>query len=110
LVKGDIILRRGRMPDPIKLSKALRDAGWKVKVYSNERLEPPHVTILCRGKVWRFNLREKVFMVPPGGKWGDIDPKVKDLVEKEWKTLCNAWNAKHPSNPVAIIEDEDVDN
>jgi len=29
------------MSDPIKLPKQLRAQGWKVKVYDNERLEPP---------------------------------------------------------------------
>ena len=29
------------MPDPIELPKKLRMRGWKVKIYSRERLEPP---------------------------------------------------------------------
>jgi hypothetical protein len=39
------------MADPLNLPKKLRAQGWKVKVYSRERLEPPRLTLICREKV-----------------------------------------------------------
>lgn len=94
------------MPDPIELPKKLKAQGWKAKVYDNERLEPPHLTLICRERVWRISLREKDFMVPPGGRWRDIDPAVRAILEEQWETLCDAWDAKHPTNPVSSEEDE----
>jgi hypothetical protein len=38
------------MADPIELRRKLRSLGWKVKVYSRERLEPPHLTLICRAR------------------------------------------------------------
>lgn len=55
------------MADPIRLPRKLREQGWKVKIYDNERLEPPHITLICRERVWRVGLRERDFLVPPGG-------------------------------------------
>jgi hypothetical protein len=100
------------MPDPIELPRKLKARGWKVKVYDNERLEPPHLTLICRERVWRIGLRDKDFMVPPGGRWRDIDPEVKAILddEEQWKALCDAWDAKHPTNPVSSEEDEDDGN
>ena len=98
------------MPNPIELPRKLREQGWKVKVYDNERLEPPHITLRCREKVWRIGLREKEFMVPPGGRWRDIDPEVSAILDRKWQTLCDAWDAKHPTNPVSSVEVEDDGN
>ena len=73
-----------------------------MKVYDNERLEPPHLTLICREKVWRIGLRDREFIVPPGGRWKDIDPEVKALLEdeKKWRLLQDAWDKKHPTNAV----------
>lgn len=98
------------MPDPIELPRKLKAQGWKVKVYDNERLEPPHLTLICRERVWRIGLREKDFMVPPGGRWRDIDPEVRVILEEQWETLCDAWDAKHPTNPVSSEEVKDDGN
>lgn len=95
------------MPDPLELPKKLRVKGWKVKLHDNERLEPPHVTIIRREKVWRIGLRDKDFMVPPGGHWRDIDPDLRAIIEDHWETLCDAWDRKYPTNPVLSEEDED---
>ncbi len=98
------------MADPIKLPKQLRAQGWKVKVYDNERLEPPHLTVICRERVWRIGLREKDIMTPADGRWQDIDPRVKAILDHQWETLCDAWDKKHPTNPVSSEEDEDDGN
>jgi hypothetical protein len=95
------------MPGPIELSKRLRAEGWKVKIYANERLEPPHLTLICREMVWRIGLRERDFMLPPGGRWKDIDPEIRTILEQHWDDLCNAWDELHPSNPVSSEENED---
>jgi len=95
------------MADPIELPKKLKAQGWKVKVYDNERLEPPHLTLICREQVWRIGLRDREFVVPPGGRWKEIDPDVRAILEREWQTLCDAWDEKHPTNPVSSEEDED---
>ena len=94
------------MADPIELPKKLKRQGWKVKVYDRERLEPPHLTLICRERVWRIGLREKDFLVPPGGRWHDIDQEVKAILEEQWQALCAAWDEKHPTNPVSSEEDE----
>lgn len=95
------------MADPIELPKRLKAQGWKVKVYSRERLEPPHLTLICREKVWRIGLRDIEFMVPPGGRWRDIDPQVRVILVEQWQVLCNAWDEQHPTNRVWSEERED---
>jgi hypothetical protein len=95
------------MADPVKLPKKLTTRGWKIKLYDNERLEPPHITVYCREKVWRIGLRWGEFLVPPGGRWKEIDPEVRGILEACWNDLQMAWNRKHPSNPVSDIEDEE---
>jgi len=94
------------MADPIELPKRLKARGWKVKVYDNERLEPPHITLICRERVWRIGLRERDFMFPPGGRWRDIDSEVRAILEEQWEILCDAWDEKHPTNQVSSAEDE----
>jgi len=32
---------------------------------------------------------------------------IGDLIENAWKTLCDAWDAKYPENPVSSLEKED---
>src|SRR5205809_818363 len=66
------------MPHELNLPKRLKAKGWKVKIREKERLEPPHVTILCGKREWRVGLRDKGFLVPPGGKWADIDDEIPD--------------------------------
>lgn len=63
------------MADPIELPRKLRSLGWKVKVYSRERLEPPHLTFICRARVWRIGLRDMEFMIPLAGGGGTSTPR-----------------------------------
>ena len=97
------------MPDPIELPKKLRTRGWKVKIFSRERLEPPHLTLICRDRVWRVGLRDGEFMVPPGGRWREIDPNLRAILEKHWKVLCDFWDELHPENRVWGHEEEHDD-
>jgi hypothetical protein len=99
------------MPHELDLPKRLKAKGWKVKIREKERLEPPHVTIICGKKEWRVGLRDNSFLVPPGGKWADIDGEVRELIEKNWKSLQAAWDKKYPSNPILSKElDNDEDS
>ena len=95
------------MPHEINLSHRLKAQGWKVKIREKERLEPPHVTILCKKQEWRLALRDGAFLVPPGGDWDDIDEEVRQIVEDHWQVLQAAWDAKYPNNPISSEEEDD---
>jgi len=56
------------MPYILLLLKALKQAGWKVKIHDSERLEPPHVTIYQKMRKWRLSLRDGKFL-DRGDKW-----------------------------------------
>ena len=96
------------MPHELGLPKSLKARGCKVKIRETERLEPPHVTVMCGNKEWRIGLRDKTFLVPPGGKWSDLDEEIREIIERNWKTLQDAWDRKYPSNPISS-EEEDND-
>jgi hypothetical protein len=96
------------LPHELGLPKHLKTQGWKVKIREKERLEPPHVTIICGKKEWRLGLRDMSFLVPPGGKWAEIDDEIRELIEKNWKSLQGAWDRKYPSNPI-LSKEEDND-
>ena len=46
-------------------------------------------------------------MVPPGGRWKDIDPEIRTILEEHWDRLRDAWDELHPTNPVSSAENED---
>ncbi len=102
---------RDIMPFSLDLPKRLRVKGWKVKIQEKERLEPPRVTVWHGEEVWRIGLRDRRFLVPPGGGWKDIDQEVRTLIEDEdhWEQLRNAWDQRYPSNPVSSTEGNDHD-
>ena len=97
------------MPHELKLPKRLKARGWKVKLREKERLEPPHVTVMCGKKEWRIGLRDKEFLCPPGGKWADLDDEVREIIlnEETWRSLQDAWDKKYPSNPISSKEEGD---
>lgn len=95
------------MPHELELPRRLKGQGWKVKIREKERLEPPHVTVICKKKEWRVGLRDGAFLVPPGGGWDDIDDEVKQIVLDHWDELQEAWDRKYPSNPIATEEERD---
>ncbi|MFO0809043.1 MAG: hypothetical protein U0746_10500 [Gemmataceae bacterium] len=95
------------MPHELKLPRRLKAQGWKVKIREKERLEPPHVTVMCKTREWRVSLRDGEFLVPPGGSWNDIPKAVREMVEANWQALQAAWDAKYPTNPIASEEDGD---
>ena len=89
------------MPYILPLSASLKKARWKVKIYENERLEPPHITILKKDRTWRYSLRDKEFL-DSGDSWNQIDKGVRDAIEDEdnWKLLKAEWDKKYPTNKV----------
>ncbi len=95
------------MPYRLDLPRRLRERGWKVKIRDKERLEPPHVTVWHGEVVWRICLRTRGFLVPPGGNWKLIDSELREIIENNWETLCNAWDEKYPENVVSSPEHED---
>jgi hypothetical protein len=62
---------------------------------------------MCRKKEWRIGLRDEEFLVPPGGKWGDIDDDVREIIKRNWQQLQDAWDRKYPSNPISSQEEDD---
>ena len=89
------------MPFALRLSKALRQAGWKVRIHDDERLEIPHATIYKKLRKWRLSLRDKTFL-DRGDKWSQIDKRLRQAIEDEssWEALQQAWDDLHPQNPV----------
>ena len=94
------------MPFELKLPKRLKAAGWKLKVREKERVEPPHITVLCHTREWRIGLRDTSFLVPPGGRWKDLDVELVELLRVNWGALRAAWDAKYPENPISSVETE----
>jgi hypothetical protein len=107
-VREDIIYAAGNRclrPFVLRLSKALKSAGWRVKIYDFERLEPPHVTIYHKGRTWRLSLRDGRFL-DMGDTWSQIAEDVQVAIESQWERLRAEWDALHPENPVASQENE----
>lgn len=94
------------MPYVLALTRALRQAGWKVKIHDFERLECPHVTIYCKKRKWRLSLRDASFL-DRGDKWSQIEEDVRYSIEANWQTLCDEWDAIHSDNPVSGEENDD---
>jgi hypothetical protein len=82
------------MPYELPLPKRLKNQGWKVKIREKERLEPPHVTLMCRLKEWRITLRSGEFLVSPGGDWDELDEGVRVLIEQHWESLQGSVGRK----------------
>ena len=94
------------MPHEVALTARLKSQGWKVKIREKERLEPPHVTVICRTRVWRIGLRSGGFLVPPGGSWKDIPDDLRAILAAQWPALQAAWDAMYPTNPIASAGEE----
>jgi hypothetical protein len=95
------------MPFQLTLPRKLKAEGWKVKIREKERVEPPHVTIMHKAEEWRLGLRDRLLLVPPGGRLKDIDGEVMRIIDEHWQRLVEAWDEKYPENPVSSIEDEE---
>ncbi len=87
------------MPYALPLPPHWSAQGWKVKIYDNERLEPPHVTILFRDLHWRFDLRDRRYLDRDPDP-ADIPAAIEDAVMSNVDLLSAEWNRMHPDNPV----------
>lgn len=97
------------MPYDVRLSKKLRTAGWKAKVFDNEvGPEEPHFTIMRKADSWRVSLRTGEFLVPPGGRWKDIPNELIATISDETivSEMRAYWDATNPHNPVQASEDD----
>jgi hypothetical protein len=96
------------MPYDLPLPRRLA-TSWRVKIYDNERLEPPHVTIVKGRKSWRINLRTMEFMddEPPPR---EIHKDLTQVIHESWQRLQREWNRIHPNNPVETEQGQDDDN
>jgi hypothetical protein len=97
------------MPYDLPLPRKLA-SSWRVKIYDNERLEPPHVTVIKGRTSWRINLRTREFMddEPPPH---EIHKDVTRAIQENWRHLQREWTRIHPNNPVEIeVGDDDVSN
>jgi len=81
---------------------------WKVKIRDKERVEAPHLTIICGTMVWRVCLRDGRFM--DGGSWKEMPDGLEEVVRKNWGRLCAAWDRMYPHNPVQGNEGDDDDS
>ena len=77
----------------------LKNQGWKVKIRDKEIREPPHVTILRKGRPWRWDLRERRFMdktpVP-----SDVPEELLAEIHENYPSLCEEWDKMYPTNPI----------
>ena len=87
------------MPYDLKIPTALKNDGWKVKIFEKEIAEPPHVSIIKKMDHWRIDLRTGAFMdrEPPKRK---VDRALVIFILRHKAELVNAWNKKYPHNPV----------
>jgi len=92
------------MPLHLPLPERLSHEGWKVKIYDNERLEPPCATVIRGNLEWRWNLRSRQFMDrEPDPR--DVPRELREFVQVEHTKLVRLWDLTRPGNPVAITED-----
>jgi hypothetical protein len=87
----------------LPLPHGLAQQGWKVKIRTRERNEPPHATILCRTRAWRYGLRELAFLdrEPPPR---DVPDEVVAAIRRGLEQLKSTWNAMYPQNPITSRE------
>ena len=88
------------MPYELPLPRGLKRAGWKVKIFDKEELEPPHATVLRGPERWRLGLRDSRFLVPPGGSWRDFPKELQEVLRESISILRIEWDRIHPTNPV----------
>lgn len=95
------------MPYNMRLSKKLRTL-WKVKIQDRETLyEEPHVTIWRKDEKWRYGLRTRCFLDPKPDP-AEVPNEIVELIEAQYKKLCQEWNARFPQNPVTESEDDNA--
>ena len=90
-----------RLPLPPRLARA-----WQVKIRDNERLEPPHVTILRGTRSWRLSPRTgRLLDRQPSGRL--LPQELVEFVRMHLPLLVEHWDTMYPSNPVRSSDGED---
>ncbi len=93
------------MPAQLPLSERLATQRWKIKIYDNECLEPPHATVVRGHLAWRWNLRSRQFMNrEPHPR--DVPSEIRALLLAKHAELVRLWDLTHPGNPVTKTEDK----
>ena len=77
----------------------LKNQGWQVKIRDKEIREAPHITILRRGKPWRWDLRERRFMDRTPAP-SDVPEGLMAKLHENYALLCNEWDKIYPDNPI----------
>jgi hypothetical protein len=95
------------MPYYLPVPKKLK-AVWKIKIWDNEVLEEPHVTVLRKSTKWRYGLRRRGFMDAQPDP-GQVPKTIRDLIDENYEELCRQWDILFPTNCV-VEEVEDDDN
>jgi hypothetical protein len=95
------------LPEIIEVPKKYKN-DWHFKIYDNEEVEPPHVTIKgSGGDTWRWDLRVKDFMPdPPPPHKRDVPKEIVSELKNKWVEISYKWNKLHPHNPVKITDSE----
>ena len=94
------------MPFTLPLPSRLRIQGWKVKIRDQERLEPPHVTIMHKTRAWRLGLRDLQFLDQEPDP-GEVPEELVREIEAHVDELRQAWDSIYPSNPVTTEADDE---
>ena len=91
------------LPLPRKLGQL-----WKVKILDNEPLyEEPHVTIRRKDeRMWRYGLRRHGLLDSCPDP-DEVPGEVLDEIEANIDEICQQWDARFPTNPVAGEEYDD---
>jgi len=84
----------------------LKNQGWQVKIRDKEIREAPHLTILRRGRLWRWNLRERRFMDKTPMP-SDVPEVLMEQILKNYTSLCNEWDQMYPNNPILGHHDDE---
>ena len=77
----------------------LKNQGWQVKIRDKEIREAPHITILRKGKPWRWDLRECRFMDKTPAP-SDVPEELMAAVHQNHAFLCSEWDKMYPNNPI----------
>lgn len=83
----------------LPLPANLKNQGWQVKIRDKEIRETPHITILRKGRPWRWDLRERRFMDKTPTP-SDVPEELMAKVDEDYTLLCDEWNKMYPGNPI----------
>ena len=80
----------------------LKNKGWQFKIRDREIRETPHITILRKGKPWRWDLRECKFLDKTPAP-SDVPEQLMATVHQNYAFLCSEWDKMYPNNPIRGI-------